>query len=269
MCLLAGCAAAPEAGRRFEVTGVVTAVPGDGTLVVAHDEVPGLMPAMTMPFVAESQAAIADVTPGDRVRFFLTIDDGASRISDVVVTEHTAAAARAGVAARRRSVRLRPGDDVPAFSLVDQHERPVSRATLENRRTILTFVFTRCPLPEFCPRIVSRFQGLQRTMAGDPRYADVQLLAVTIDPEFDRPDVLASYGKAVGADFDRWTFATGGRADVEVLTRAFAVYVEREGALSDHTLATAFVGRDGRVVDIWRGNAWDTDEVLAALDAHE
>ena len=130
---------------------------------------------------------------------------------------------------------------------------------------MLTFIFTRCPLPEFCPRIVSRLKELQKAITSDASLADVDLLAVTLDPEFDTPDVLAAYGRAAGADFSRWRFATGTTEEVAGLTRALAVHVERTGALPDHTLATALIDAEGRLGEVWRGNFWETQEVLDAL----
>ena len=130
----------------------------------------------------------------------------------------------------------------------------------------MTFIFTRCPVPEFCPLITTRFKALQATLARDrslPR--DTQLLSITLDPAFDTPAVLEAYGKAMGADPERWRFAGGDGAAVQQVARAFSVYVEKNGALLDHTLATALVDRRGRIVEIWRGNGWKLDEVTAAL----
>jgi protein SCO1/2 len=90
-------------------------------------------------------------------------------------------------------------------------------------------------------------------------------LSVTIDPAFDTPAVLERYARAIGADPDRWRFATGEPAEVLRVARLFSVYLEQDGALLDHTLATALIGMDGRVVEIWRGNGWKADEVIHRL----
>lgn len=257
------------ADRDFAVTGVVTAIGRDGTVSVAHDDIAGFMPAMTMPFVPEDPAGIAKLRPGDRVRFTLRVGEQSSRITGIVVTGRSLVVDRSALpaAASRVSARVRPGDHLPAFALIDQEGTPLTADDLRGQRTILTFIFTRCPMPEFCPRIMSRFRDLQRTIAADASLADVRLLGVTLDPEHDRPEVLAAYGRAAGADFSRWSFATGSPEGVDVLTRAFAVHVQRTGVLPDHTLATALIDAEGRVVEIWRGNGWETDEVLATLAA--
>jgi protein SCO1/2 len=155
---------------------------------------------------------------------------------------------------------------VPAFALVDQARQPVTERDLEGHLTLVTFVYTRCPLPEFCPLVTQRLRDVQDEIAREAALtARVRVLSVTLDPEFDTPDVLAAYGRAHGADPARWRYATGSASEIATLTRAFAVYTERNGATRDPTLATALVGADGRVLDIWRGNGWKIAEVAGAL----
>jgi protein SCO1/2 len=113
--------------------------------------------------------------------------------------------------------------------------------------------------------MVKQFQTIQREIAKDGPGDDVRLLSVTLDPGFDTPPVLAAYAKAMGADPARWRFVTGDAAEVAKLTTAFSIHTERNGVLLDHTLATAVIGPDGRVLEIWRGNGWKAEEVLAAL----
>ncbi|HYD84216.1 MAG TPA: SCO family protein, partial [Opitutus sp.] len=161
--------------------------------------------------------------------------------------------------------RLRVGDAVPAFALIDQAGKPIDESELKGRHTIVTFIFTRCPVPEFCPLIARKFQALQQTLAEAKAGDDVRLLSISIDPEHDRPPVLREYGEALGADFDRWRFATGTNEQIATLAKLFAVRTERNGGSLDHTLATALIGADGRVVEIWRGNGWKPEEVAAKV----
>lgn len=267
-----GCreAAAPiDTARRFEVVGVVVAPVQDGMMTVAHEDVAGLMPAMTMSFALVDPGDGARLSPGDRVTFTLIVEDERSRAEHVVVTGRDATVAAAAARAPRASARLRNGDAVPAFTLVDQDGGAVTAADLRGHATIVTFVFTRCPVPDFCPLMTARFKTLQGAITADPaRARGARLLSVTLDPEHDTPAVLREYGRAKGADFTRWRFATGSSDQIAVLTRAFAVRVEQNGASLDHTLATALLDEQGRVVDIWRGNQWQVEEVLEALRAH-
>jgi protein SCO1 len=261
-------AAAVESGvRTFTVTGVVTAPIADGRVMVAHEDIAGYMPAMTMPFALDPDAPAA-LAAGDRVRFTLTVGSDSARAGGFHVTGNdpsVAAALRAPAPAR--PARLRTGDALPAFSLTTHEGRPFTPAELRGRRTVVTFVFTRCPVPEFCPLLVQRFQQLQRTAAADPALRDVRLVAVTLDPAFDTPAVLSAYATAMRADPARWQFVTGAPDQIARLTSGFAVHVERNGVLLDHTLATAVIGRDGRIVEIWRGNRWKVDEVVGLLRA--
>lgn len=141
----------------------------------------------------------------------------------------------------------------------------MTSADWRGHATVVTFIFTRCPMPEFCPLISAKFKKLQDATAADARLKDVRLVSVTLDPEHDTPAVLRDYGIAKGADFARWRFGTGTPEQVAAFTRAFAVHTEQNGPLLDHTLATALVDSGGRVVEIWRGNQWEPREVLDAL----
>lgn len=255
--------------QEFPVTGVIVAPLEGSTMMVAHEPIPGFMPAMTMPFTLANPGDADRLSPGDRIRFTLVVGEDRSRAADVVVTGQDLQVLHAHLRARANEVkRLRPGDRVPAFALVDQDGNPVSEQDLSGRLTVLTFIFTRCPLPEFCPRITGRFRDLQQTILADPAMTSVRLLSVTLDPEYDTPPVLAEYGRAWNADFARWRFATGTPEQVAVLTRAFAVHVEASGGLIDHTLATALLDGSGQVVELWRGNVWDTQDVIDALHQH-
>jgi protein SCO1/2 len=113
--------------------------------------------------------------------------------------------------------------------------------------------------------MVQRFQQLQRELPRDRALRDVRLLSVTLDPDYDTPAVLGAYAKAMGASPGRWRFVTGRPAEIATLTNAFAVHAERNGVFIDHTLATAIVDADGRLVEIWRGNGWTAADILEAL----
>lgn len=259
--VLAGCARDSE--RVFEVRGVVLAPYADGAITIRHEEIPGFMPAMTMPFNTEAADA-AGLVAGDLVSFEFRVgaQSRATRFRRLGRVENRPASpAGSGDAGSPR--RLRAGDPVPGFALIDQDRLPVTDADLRGRQTVVTFIFTRCPVPEFCPLMAKKFQSLQGLVAEMPAAlrANVRLLSISIDPEHDRPAVLREYGGALGADFRRWRFATGSRDQIDALARAFAVRAVRDGAALDHTLATVLIGPDGRVTEIWRGNAWKPEEI--------
>jgi protein SCO1 len=250
--------------RRLAVTGIVV-TPLEGRQVrVAHDDIPGYMPAMTMAFtLGEGESSALE--PGDRVRFTLRVGPDGSVAEAVTVTGRTTTAGPGAVAAAPVA-RLKRGDALPSLALVDQDGRPFTGDDLRGHATIVTFIFTRCPLPEFCPVVTSRFKELQAALGREPSLpSDTRLLSITLDPEFDTPAVLQAYARAIGADSRRWRFVSGDPAEVLRVARAFSVHVERNGVLLDHTLATALIDPSGRVAEIWRGNGWKASEVLAAL----
>ena len=255
-----------EAGSQtYDVRGVVTAPPAEGRVMVAHEEIPGYMPAMTMPFAVAPEAVPA-VRAGDRVRFTLRVSEDSARAEQFVVTGRDEAIAEAlKVGTTSSAARLRPGDQVPSFSLVTESGGAFTAADLRGRVTAVTFIFTRCPVPEFCPLMVKRFQHLQKAVSADPSLSDVRLLSVTLDPAFDTPAVLTAYATAMRADAARWHFVTGDTDQIARLTKAFAIHSEKNGVFLDHTLATAVIDAEGRVVEIWRGNQWDADDVLMQI----
>jgi protein SCO1 len=266
-CALFASAAAPAPGsseRTFEVTGVIKARFDDGVLVIKHEEIPGYMAAMTMRFTPASATEAAALQPGDRVRFRYRVSDENEIADRFVVLGKEDLKAESPAAVRPR--RLKTGDALPAFSLLDESGAALTHTSLSSRFTFLTFIFTRCPVPEFCPAMALKFGALQKTIAADPALAvRTRLLSITLDPEFDRPDILAAYGKSIGAKPEFWNFATGEKPAIDALAKAFAVHTERNGVTLDHTLCTALVGPDGNILEIWRGNAWSTDEALTAL----
>jgi protein SCO1/2 len=258
-------APAGSAARTFQVTGTVTSPIADGRVMVSHEDIRGYMPAMTMPFaVAAGETSL--LRAGDRVRFTLRVTEEGAQAERFEVTGHDAAVAAAlSEGAKPALARLKKGDALPMVSLTTSEGRPLTSADLHGQVTAITFIYTRCPVPDFCPLMMKRFQEVQRELESRGAPRDVRLLAVTLDPAFDTPQVLQAYAASKGVDASRWQLATGTSEEIVKLTSAFSIHVERGGVLIDHTLATAVIGRDGRVVEIWRGNGWSSAELLDVL----
>ena len=228
------------------------------------------MPSMTMPFSVKDEKEIANLRIGDGISFRLTATlkdlflDQVKKIpaNEVRVAEPTPTAKSSSPT----SGRLREGDAVPSFSLTDQNGGPVMLDTFRGRPFVLTFIFTRCPVPTFCPRISQNFFELQEAIKSDPALAEkARLLSITLDPQFDTPEILKTYAENQKADLRIWRFATGEPAEIDKLTQSFAVHVQPEGGTISHGLATALVAPDGKVVMIWRGNGWQPSEVIGEL----
>lgn len=165
------------------------------------------------------------------------------------------------------SVSLAEGDPVPTVILQNQDGRSVSVGASDGRAVVLTFIFSRCPVPSFCPAMSANFAKLQEGMRKDPALSGkVHLISVSIDPAFDTPEVLKRYAEHFAIDTSDWSFVTGKPEDVARLTAAFSVFIDTntDGAI-DHTLATALIGPDGKIRKLWRDNQWTPDAVLNEL----
>lgn len=159
---------------------------------------------------------------------------------------------------------LREGDSVIDIPLKDENGEKI--ALRAERPTVLTFIFTRCPDMEFCPRMTGNFETIQTELEkqGSP---ELRLLSITLDPEFDRPERLKEYGEQMGADPEHWKFATGSKEAIDRLTKAFRVRIERDDSSDriDHALCTALIQPDGTITKVWRGNFWEPEDVLAEV----
>lgn len=266
--------AVPADARTYNVRGrIVSIAPNKDTVTIDHEKVPGFMPAMTMPFPIKSPAAVEGCKAGDEIEFRLIVTQSDSWIDDIrkVASGQPRASATPQPAAdapapQKTSDRVKEGDRMPEFSLVNQDGATITRESFLGQPYVLTFIFTRCPLPNFCPRMMSNFESLQDEIrkASGPA-AQVKLLAISFDPDHDSPAVLKEYGAKNSADPKTWTLAVGDKAETQKLTKAFAVYTKEEGGTISHGLTTALVSADGTIKAIWRGNGWSPDEVWKAL----
>jgi protein SCO1 len=228
------------------------------------------MPSMTMPFVARDPKQVADLKISEAISFRMTVTqkdfwiDNVKKIrrEDVNLAEPK----RTPAASTQSSARLKEGDKMPPFDLTNQNGERISLETFRGQPFVLTFIFTRCPVPNFCPRMSNNFEELQTAIkTGGDTLAKTRLLSITLDPGFDTPQVLDAYAASRQADPKIWTFATGQEREIDALTGAFSVYRQTEGGTISHGLATALINRNGIIERIWRGNTWTPAEVTAAI----
>src|SRR5690606_13443500 len=223
--------------------------PDDRTLTVAHDAIDGLMDAMTMDFVVQDAWVLDVAAPGDRVTATLVLDGARSWLEAVAITK--ADSSSAGAAGGEL---VAPGTPLPDVALLDQDGRDVSPSTYHGRWAVYTFIYTRCPLPDFCPLMMRRLNEVAAGLAEQGRRDDVWLLAVTVDPEFDRPPVLRAFGdRLLEADPDAGRYArtallTGTTESIRTLASLFQLTYEAAGEEIIHGLRTVVVDPDGRVV---------------------
>jgi len=252
ICGLTGCA------HHYRVRGlVVQADASQRTMTVTHRPIEGYMPAMTMPFHVASDEDFSKVVPGARVSFDLRVGKSES-VARRVRVEETKFDYPVPVPANK----LKLGDRVPDFSLTDQAGRAVRLSDFAGRVVAVDFIYTRCPLPDVCPRLSANFAYLAK------RVADVELLSVTIDPQFDTPAVLRDYGLRYGSDGERWRFLTGSIDQVREVAGLFGlVYWPEDGSIT-HSVTTGIIGRDGRLTALVEGSSYRPEQ-LKDLVQHE
>jgi protein SCO1/2 len=252
--------------QTFEVKGQVRGIDQvEKTIRIAHEEIPNYMPAMTMSLPVKDATLLRDLRSGDSVQFELLVtsdDSWIARIekvpSDATATQTVAKATPS--LGELETERIHTGEVVPDFKLTNQDGRPIHLSDFRGKAVVLTFIYTRCPLPNFCPLISKNFAELQQRLSKEfpNKY---QLLTITMDPEFDRPEVLKEYAARYEANPRDWTFATGDTATINFVAGLLGLYFERENGLISHDLRTALIGQDGRLVHLWKSNVWTPYEV--------
>lgn len=268
---LAGCTREPEA-RRYQLQGQVLAVRVESSeILVRHEDIVGFMPAMTMPYRVKSAKLLEGIAPGDLIDGTLVIvaNDayltGVRKVGSAPLEKPPAEApapTSAGVAL------LKPGDPVPDALFVDQDGRKRHIDSLKGSRLLITFIYTACPLPTFCPLLDRHFASIQTAIKADPALKNVHLVSVTFDPATDTPPVLKKHARELKADPAVWTFFTGAREDIDRFASGFGIAVSR--GLGDdrditHNLRTAIVDPAGRLVKVYVGNEWTPEQLLADL----
>jgi protein SCO1/2 len=254
--------------KRYPLQGQVLSVDvGRQEITISHGDVPGLMPAMTMAYPVASAKLLDGRTAGELVAATLEVDDAMGRIVEIA---HTGSAPLppANQIAMASGV-LGIGDAVPDAAFIDQANRRRAMSEWKGTLTVLTFTYTRCPLPNFCPLMDQNFATLQRRLADDTMLrGHVKLVTVSFDPDHDTPDVLAGHARKLHVDPAVWTLLTGDHATVDRFTGTFGVGVMRDSANTTelvHNLRTVLIGADGRIAKIYVGNEWTPGTVLTDL----
>jgi protein SCO1/2 len=215
------------------------------TVTISHDAFPGYMDAMAMPFDLRGSARAAKLTPGDRVKFRLSVKGGHSWVDRVEVV--SAAPVDAGLQNTPAAPVLVPvGTAMPDFELTDQDGKPVSLSALKGKVVAVTFIYSRCPLPDYCPRMVENFKTVRARFA-DRMDRDLVFLTISFDPRYDTPEVLTKYAASQRAVWPGWHFLTGDPAKIERVCNAFGIQYWAEEGLITHSLQTAIIDREGRL----------------------
>jgi len=264
-----------NAGQNFRVYHlhgkVVSTDAAKGEVTLNHEAIPGFMEAMTMPYKLKDASILGELHPGD----VITADVLVSQNSDAdILLDHIVVVAQAkpdykpGVSYHVPA----PGDAVPDFKLRNQDGRPIHFSQFRGKSLVVTFIYTRCPSPDFCPRVTRNFAALEKQLsANPPLYSKSHLLCISFDPEHDTPERLRAYGATYmgsGAKnaFAHWEFAVPEKPVLAEMAKFFDLgMTESADSMITHTLSTTLIGPDGKVVRFYPGNEWTPEQVLSDM----
>ncbi len=270
-CKSAGNPASAGPVRQYPLSGrVVGENIESGELEVDAAAIPGFMDAMTMPYKVKNPAVLRKVKRGDQITGTLAVDGNGAVIEDLKVTDTSKEVKEPPSQSTLKP--LVPGEAVPDFLFTDQSKQTVHLSDYKGKLLLVTFVYTRCPLSDYCPRMSRNFADIDKALAASPALrGSTHLLTISFDPARDTPAVLRSYGgaytgKYTNETFDHWTFAVPPAAELQPVLTFFDVgSVPAPGGTLTHTLSTVEIGRDGRILKWLTGNDWTSGEVLADI----
>jgi protein SCO1/2 len=273
---LAGCRHSteelPANTSTFELKGTVVAVDADANQVtLQHDAVPGFMGAMTMPYKLVDAQIAHELHRGDVIRARLLVDktgDGDyrnARLDELAVL----AEARPNFKPESSYNVPKAGQPVPDFHFINQDGQPIQLSQFQGKALLITFIYTRCPLNDFCPKMSRNFAAIQHALGGDPALLDrTELLSISFDPAFDTPSVLRAYGTnyAGQSGFAHWQFAAPAKGALPAVEKFFNMGVTTGGDGSImHSLSTVLVDASGKIAAWYPGNDWNPQDVVAQM----
>jgi protein SCO1/2 len=258
----------------YRLKGTVQDVDVDaGVVAIAHENIPGFMKAMTMEFTPKDRSNLREIGPGDEVEGPLVVSKTEGGITDYnLLSLKITRRGLGGFARPERPELLKVGELVPDFEMTTQEGKRLKLSELRGNVVVLTFLYTRCPLPDYCPALDTKFRRLaERLGAVKARAERVRLLSVSFDPEHDTPDVLRAHAAMQGARPPLWTFAVASHEELRrVIGRLGLVYAPTGNQII-HSVSTAVIAPDGRLAQLVSGEAgksWKPDELLVTILAN-
>jgi len=268
------------ATKRYPFTGRILSIePQSESANIDGDLIQGFMEPMVMTYKIKPASALRQLSEGDSISAEIVVVDHDPRdenadsdywLENVKVTKHAPQPPAAGPNAMHMPS---PGEDVPDFSFTNQDGKKISLHQFRGDVLLVTFIYTRCPFPDFCPRMSSNFAEIYKQLDANPALKSVRLMSISFDPEHDKPKVLRDYGFSVAhthdaALFRRWQFASASSADLPKIADFFALTVKPENGLITHNLSTAVIGPDGKIVKWYHGSDWQVSDLIKdATDA--
>lgn len=261
---------AEQSAKRYALKGKVVSIDKNaGTANIDNEAIPGFMDAMVMPYTIKPASMLSQLQPGDSITADVVVVPDKYWLENVKVTGHSAAPAKPSSSLHIPS----PGDDVPDFKLVNQSGKSVSLHQYRGHTLLLTLIYTRCPFPDFCPRVSHEFAEIDKQVRADPtRYGKTHLLSISFDPAHDTPQVLRDYGFSLAGSkdpslFAHWEFAAVPKKELPEFADYFALTYKEEGGLITHSLSTALITADGKIFKWYHGADWTASDLLQDVAA--
>lgn len=237
-------------------------------ITVKHGDIPGFMPAMAMPYRVKDPAVVQELQPGDKIAAEVVIGKDPSDywLEDVRITDESARVSAKPPAAPRM---LMPGERAFNIALINQDGRTIHLADFAGKALLVTFIYTRCPMPDFCPRLSSQFARIHNELKKNPGdYSKTHLLTISFDPKYDTPAVLRKYGLAYldgdASGFSHWDFASTNPTDLRRLAQAFGLRYEQEDNQISHNMSIVLIAPDGKVAKFWSTD-WTWTELMESM----
>jgi protein SCO1/2 len=237
-------------------------------ITVKHGDIPGFMPAMAMPYRVKDPAVVQELQPGDKIAAEVVIGKDPSDywLEDVRITDESARVPAKPPAAPRM---LMPGERAVNIALINQDGRTIHLSDFAGKALLVTFIYTRCPMPDFCPRLSSQFARIHNELKKNPGdYSKTHLLTISFDPKYDTPAVLRKYGLAYldgdASGFSHWDFASTNPTDLRRLTQAFGLRYEQEDNQISHNMSIVLIAPDGKVAKFWSTD-WTWTELMESM----
>jgi protein SCO1/2 len=261
--------------KTFTIRGKVISTDASHVTLDGED-VPGFMEPMVMAYKLKDPSVVTELHPGDRITARILADrDPADhdsytnvQLDNIVVIAQARPDTKPAVSYHVPT----PGDPIPNFALLNQSDHTLHLDQFKGKVVLMTFIYTRCQLADFCPRMSHNFADIDKALAADPAlYNQTHLLSVSFDPAYDTPKVLRSYGGAYTGNYTNekflhWDFAAPSEKDLPAVTQFFNVGVTPGDNKSlTHSLSTVLIGKDGKIVAWYPTNDWDPKEVLAQI----
>jgi len=241
-------------------------------ITLKHGDIPGFMMAMTMPYRVKNSAVVQELQPGDRIAADVMFGNNPSDfwLENVRITDESGRGKAQPTAGIHM---LMPGARVPDVALVNQDGRTIHLSDFHGKALLVTFIYTRCPMPDFCPRLSSQFAQIHAELKKSPAaYGKAHLLTISFDPKYDTPSVLRQYALSYlnndATGFSHWDFASAKPAVLHRIAQDFGLQYEEKDDQFVHTMNIVLIAPDGTMRQFWSTN-WTTTELLERLTQAE